>query len=97
MTAKHTPGPWTYTEEELDARVRASDGRTFMIGDVLYHPDNRANARLIAAAPDLLSFMRVMLEYLEGGEIGITSRDIDEKAMLGELRAVIARAEGGAP
>lgn len=51
---KHTPGPWE-AEIGMDALVRCPDGRSFNVGDAIYHEDNRANALLIAAAPDLLA------------------------------------------
>ncbi len=64
MSMKHTPGPWTY-HWGSDAIVKAKDGRVFAIGDVIYHEDNKANARLIAASPYLLEALREMLTALE--------------------------------
>lgn len=55
--ATHTPGPWT-VEIGMDALVRCPDGRTFNAGDAIYHDDNKANARLIAVAPEFLSALR---------------------------------------
>ena len=69
MTAQHTPGPWSVKPEEVDRayiRVRGTHlGGRFKIANVLTpnyegsHPreadETRANARLIAAAPELLA------------------------------------------
>lgn len=49
-------------------------------------PENRANARLIAAAPDLLKALKAMLEVWEHG--GIYDYPI------GKARAAIAKATG---
>jgi hypothetical protein len=51
----HTPGPWQAAMVGMDAVVIASDGRQFKIGDIVYHSENMPNARLVAAAPDLLT------------------------------------------
>jgi hypothetical protein len=42
----------------MDARVRCPDGRSFFVGDIIYHEDNKANARLIAIAPEMLNVLR---------------------------------------
>ena len=55
--AKHTPGPWRYAPtntETVSHLVRCSEGHA--IADVTHWFDLpvEANARLIAAAPDML-------------------------------------------
>ena len=59
----HTPGPW---------RVRAYDVRTGRLFDiragadvVAYQSDREADARLIAAAPDLLEACKLAVEALK--------------------------------
>jgi hypothetical protein len=59
-TGKHTPGPWTLNEEFLKRRIYARGKNIFGIVALVNtdwpHPEQqaeqRANARLIAAAPD---------------------------------------------
>jgi hypothetical protein len=61
MKTKHTPGPWSVAADGVSVRQKAdawttvampyTDGRD---GPVLDVRDQAANARLIAAAPDLL-------------------------------------------
>lgn len=99
MVSKHTPGPWQTLAEEFDRpyiRVRGTQvGWRYKIANVLtpvyegVHSkeadETRANASLIAAAPDLL-------EALEA-QLAVTDWSEQEKA--NELaRAAIAKAEG---
>lgn len=57
MSAKHTPGPWEFSGDgifgisPLNARVRLAD---ICFHNRLNRIDSEANARLIAAAPELL-------------------------------------------
>ena len=102
MTQSHTPGPWEVDDESIYAKN--SDGSWQQVaelpgwrtnkGEVMSDTD-RANARLIAAAPDLLAachaLMRAepMQEGKRGGEImGQISLAIDA------ARAAIAKAKG---
>ena len=69
MTTKHTPGPWYVTgnlTRYINVRIGggliqevASCGPTEADGG--YGPQQEANARLIAAAPDLLEALSGML------------------------------------
>ena len=57
--SKHTPGPWqalTFSNHELqtDFAMVAIGKRAHIIG---YSEEDQANARLIAAAPDLLQVL----------------------------------------
>ena len=68
----HTPGPWKAITGGADAKVVCPDGRSFLIGDIIYHDENKSNARLIAAAPDLLAACQLALVELDriGSDIG---------------------------
>jgi hypothetical protein len=84
----HTPGPWDVadTDDSLITKGRTKIAMTFEVeGDVW----GAANARLIAAAPELLFALKNLLA-VKNGEGG-TAFDSDEIA-----RAAIAKAEGGA-
>lgn len=63
--AAHTPGPWSWTNDDgrvrIMARLAPSDGLA-----VLTDADE-SNARLIAAAPDLLEALQDILDDLEAG------------------------------
>lgn len=94
--SKHTPGPWTgagpsfgdplprYTTE-IVTEWEDEDGEALSICELPFHhhdDENEANARLIAAAPDLLEALQDLCDTL--GECGMTER----------ARAAIAKAEG---
>lgn len=82
MSTKHTPGPWSW-EEGQPQIVAEWNGKSHVIASVAesrlgWHEDRvcegrekGANARLIAAAPELLDavgFARAALEALKGYE-----------------------------
>lgn len=86
---KHTPGPWhTGTTESTKYTIYSQLG--FCIANsfngVFVDAACEANARLIAAAPELLEFVK---EWL--GRQGT-----DENYMVAKARAAIAKATGGA-
>jgi len=89
----HTPGPWIIrgnsiiadeTEERLEMRVRIHSGS---------REDIKANARLIAAAPDLLSELTALLAMCERQD---DFNDDSDGGMLDRARAAIAKATGAA-
>ena len=72
--SKYTPGPW---KVEQDGKrmlcIRASNGRkpANINGDIGYKKDGndieiKANARLIASAPELLEVLKELLIYCRG-------------------------------
>jgi hypothetical protein len=89
--SKHTPGPWRiarYNHEDEEARLEMDCN----------HPDGwrwsgwigvrtEANARLIAAAPDMLDALKGLLDFIE-----IEQLRMDADA-LQIARAAIAKAE----
>lgn len=93
-TAQHTPGPWFADTENCGGgmSIKTADGtsigHTAAVRDPSYTeirtPEAIANARLIAAAPDLLAACKEALELLShvGGPT------------CGKLKAAIAKAEG---
>lgn len=74
QTAQHTPGPWKFYRDERyieseNANLRGDydhvcDFRTDLAGNV-----NEANARLIAAAPDLLAALQAIHAGFMDGSI----------------------------
>lgn len=96
---KHTPGPWAYRPLEFDdwGIVRAGDYVVAQAraggGDVSLdeHRANKtdpyeANARLIAAAPDLLEALKEYVRDFGGNE------DADSRRMVEKANAAIAKA-----
>jgi len=92
----HTPGPWAVdgTLHSGDLDVISAEGRITMIDDSRAtgwnEPTIKANARLIAAAPDLLAALQIVA--------GIWSHDqtanIDPESPLAKVRAAIKKATG---
>ena len=114
---KHTPGPWetgdvkngkpckgdpcrVFCDDQLGSMVADCDGsQVFLIKPA----QKRANARLIAAAPDLLAALR---EALDGDEIcsdGMRPKETGEHSAgcrdcqrILRARALLARIDAGA-
>ncbi len=88
MSTLHTPGPW----RDVDGRI-FSDGYLISGAPIATVHKRKAsgqyeaNARLIAAAPELLEALR--------GLVSIYSTDSTEAEVI-DARAAIAKAEGGA-
>lgn len=96
--AKHTPGPWGIETEHALITIGASGaGKIACVFQTVLAGDPKANARLIAAAPELLAALKETLETL--GDIadklahGSPMRN-DLEAQYAAIRAAIAKAEG---
>ncbi len=105
--SKHTPGPWSYRkvprkqEWEIDTKRCPNLGHESWTGmSVVFGCDDypkmgkiagEANARLIAAAPDLLEALQAMLSEFNEQMAGIVN---DEFAVIAKARAAIAKATG---
>ena len=97
-THKHTPGPWTATQafffghDSLQITGTNGDTSPFLCRLTDDTPDYEANARLIAAAPDLLNLMTAAtrLDELTGANLEVYSRTFAALA-----RAAISKATGG--
>lgn len=73
-TTKHTPGPWHIGSGNGEGSIFADNGRTRLeIGGTTLYPicqvnrkwedeEDEANARLIAAAPELLCMLQRLLD-----------------------------------
>jgi hypothetical protein len=87
--AKHTPGPWQLRLRIRDSAIIETDDRT--IATTLHYGDTDkqadANARLLAAAPELLEACKAALSELAMPEISMEGR------LQKVLRAAIAKAE----
>lgn len=81
MSGQPTTGPWRISHSWDDETIIASEEDWIAECDGRNH---KANARLIAAAPDLLEALRPMVN----GTYYITGKDVER------ARAAIAKAEG---
>lgn len=91
MGTKHTPGPWQVGAggNAHANRVWTADMRPIVnlcsmsTGIAMYDPEAQANARLIAAAPELLEVVR---ELIEAGH--------EDAALMRRAELSIAKATG---
>ena len=84
----HTPGPWKLQTETPRRPASVIDTSDQIVAEVFgYSRDSRkANARLIAAAPEMLEALRHALDYVTDSEL-----QVDVEAT---IRTAIAKAEG---
>ncbi len=89
--AAHTAGPWT---ADLDGEIIGPGGQS--IAMVLLNEQGAANARLIAAAPELVAALRELIVASDAyDESAAADRRI--KTALDRARAILAKAEGRQP
>ena len=104
MEAKHTPGPWelrTIDTADVRGAVHVYAGGAAVTTDVWGRtlPESDANARLIAAAPDLLAFAE-SVESILGDRCECPTSDAQTRAecpfcrLVMSARSAIARARG---
>ena len=96
---KHTPGPWIVGP--MSDYIAAKDGSLIAEIPTDYSPITGehtgamvANARLIAAAPELLSACREALRSLDALSESATDGFPKDNRAANMLRAAIAKAEG---
>jgi hypothetical protein len=90
--SKHTPGPWAfakYSKKRFGLGVRGHGAFFFLqcVDDDADNPQSRADARLIAAAPDLLEALQKVIAEHEDG-YGLKCFE--------QVKAAIAKATGAA-
>jgi hypothetical protein len=103
---RHTPGPWKVGRKSSnpgEGLEIAAKSKFIAWGTSTYNEDkdedvitgeDRANARLIAAAPELLGAIKGLIDQLEA--IGIPDWHGAEGLCLKQARAATAKAEGRA-
>lgn len=108
---KHTPGPWKFADWEQfgDTRfyISQQEGAPYtphysdvcsLIAETVSSEEvaiQRANARLIAAAPELLEILQEMTDdYAERFDLNSPSTNPGIKYYVEQARAVIAKVHG---
>lgn len=105
QTSKHTPGPWTvfykpkYDEWHVSVpRAPGGGMKLALFADGC--PTGEHDARLIAAAPDLLAAIKVAVQLAEVAsdwnldEVEIDGEMVRTHDLAERFRAAIAKAEG---
>ena len=90
---KHTPGPWTYFENDRHVMSQGYEMPSICQTPKGKQSKNKhwqANARLIAAAPDLLEALELSLNFIQN-----TESEMGVELTCGvNARAAIAKAKG---
>lgn len=103
--AKHTPGPWNTSDDGYGSwkfqggyrgTIKSADGEVVFAGPASFNAlrgktpeQTEANARLMAAAPELLEALRDVLEYMP-------SLTAFQRERIRRAERAIANAEGRA-
>ena len=100
METKHTTGPWITFRCEDGMEVLTKDAESICVvkhyGDPYDSKREEANARLIAAAPELLALMQDVLPILESMDHQREEGD-EPMPLIDQVRATIAKATGKTP
>lgn len=101
---KHTPGPWfiEHDASQFENHAAISAKTHGMLAHVVWKmedddqtPECEANARLIAAAPDLLAALReISADYADRFDLESPSTNPGIKIVIEQARAAIAKATG---
>ena len=88
--SKHNSGPWKITHTALNG-YRVSDSTGWGVAVVLKDTNDADNARLIAAAPQMLEALEMADELIDQLIIDNTDSYAEERA---KIRAAIKAAKG---
>ena len=99
MTTKHTPGPWRAVVRgnqtgitEVAVCIDKANGGTWRPNVRRLTTENAADARLIAAAPELLAALRNLLYVIDSEQLEDYLAD-DQKLVAKAAHAALAKAE----
>ena len=97
--AKHTPGPWSIKDDTVNAIEPDVMAGEFYIAQCFghsHHDEALANARLIAAAPELLEALQITRGNIASlGPAGALTPYTSYQEWLAMVDAAIAKATGG--
>ncbi|SRR5579885_2448370 len=102
MSAKFTPGPWEYRRDKETDRHYVGCGIYCIVNDAFATRETKncgqvereANARLIAAAPELYEALKQLVEQYGLMPDGPLGRGLTNGAFL-DARAALQKADGG--
>lgn len=85
-----TPGPWSFDGPDSNIHVRKAADPNMRVCFMTSDGPTRANAMLIAAAPDLLAALKMLHEIDDDYGIDLTEQQRDQ------MHDALAKAEGRA-
>ena len=96
----HTPGPWKVKVDQYNAHaIKGPDGKS-VASVIQRRPEVSDNARLIAAAPDMLEVLKALIllstetDSERSREWTLFQKLLQESDVGHMVRAVVAKAEG---
>ncbi len=92
----YTPGPWDYWSgynpvDELEAQITTEDGDIVIASYNRQIPEGEANAKLLAAAPELLSIAK-RWAALDGSAWHLVRYEEEKRELLAATNEAIAKA-----
>jgi hypothetical protein len=87
----HTPAPWKIDAAHSSRVLLLNDAKGYAIGEIV-DTRNPDNARLIAAAPDLLEALLTALPFVEDHEDSDTYKRGAVARAVAQIRAAIEKA-----
>lgn len=81
---QHTPGPWNVNGSDIYAELPTI---ARMVDSAIPEDEQEANARLIAACPEMLEMLKAVIDRDDADSLFATP-------LLKQVREVIAKAEG---
>ena len=104
MTTQHTPGPWNTDANCIVSGQSNQENADCFVADCSQHGETEnytlqelANARLAAAAPDLLAALQAVWKFFEPVYVSAMADDTERTAqdeLIDTVRAAIADATG---
>ena len=96
MSAKHTPAPWTVSGKQVKS---IDHGKRYTVATAnnpkFTDEANASNARLIAAAPDLLAVLQEAVRVLDYAADALDAPEASHfRATIADARAAIAKVTG---
>lgn len=98
MTAtQHTSGPWKTGKGNPSSKlVYTADGKRLIAScntpEMMAHGDEEANARLLAAAPDLLEALEIVRIAFERGYYVVNDRGEEHERIIAHISSAITKA-----
>jgi hypothetical protein len=97
-----TPGPWRFEwdlQHEYTYTIVAplgAGGKTPLVADIITSDNAEANARLIAASPDLLEALQGVKSWMEDCMIDTQDPELPSRMAYDQTCAAIAKTKGEA-
>ena len=90
----HTPGPWHVTKSPAPREIRADSGPFIAsVYDVaVTYGERNANARLLAAAPELLDALKLLMKAYESVLPGLANIAVQDYALINDAPVAAERA-----